>query len=156
MKEIKREVTSVEVVYQAADGTEFKSKEECKAYDESARCMLYAKYNQKVINSTTEFNLFGFGSDDCTIEVVKLETQADVDLITQLFLFENKHMALSENRDSLNKILVRMNKALAEKDYVFIGRGCCMDSFYYEGSRNEHIEVLNKACQRDELQAASE
>ena len=156
MKEIKREVASVEVVYQAADGTEFKSKEECKAYDESARCMLYAKYNQKVINSTTEFNLLGFGSDGYTIEVVKLETQADVDLITQLFLFENNHMALSENRDSLNRILVRMNKALAEKDYVFIGRGCCMDGFYYEGSRNEHIEVLNKACQRDELHAASE
>ena len=155
MKEIKREVTSVEVVYQAADGTEFKSKEECKAYDESARCMLYAKYNQKVINTNTEFGLFGFGSDENTIEVVKLETQADADLITQLFLFENKHMALSENRDSLNRILVRMNKALAEKDYVFIGRGCCMDGFYYEGSRNEHIEVLNKACQRDELQAAS-
>ena len=96
MKEIKREVTSVEVVYQAADGTEFKSKEECKAYDESARCMLYAKYNQKVINTNTEFGLFGFGSDENTIEVVKLETQADADLITQLFLFENKHMALGQ------------------------------------------------------------
>lgn len=156
MKEIKREVTSVEVVYQAADGTEFKSKEECKAYDESARCMLYAKYNQKVIKSESEFGLLGFGSEECTIEVVKLETQADVDLITQLFLFENKRMALSENRDSLNRILVRMNKALSEKDYVFIGRGCCKDEFYYEGSRNEHIEILNKACQRDELQAASE
>lgn len=155
MKEIKREVTSVEVVYQAADGTEFKSKEECKVYDESARCMLYAKYNQKVINSTTEFNLLGFGNDVCTIEVVKLETQADVDLITQLFLFENKHMALSDNRDSLNRILVRLNKALAVKDFVFIGRDCCKNSFYYEGSRNEHIEVLNKACHRDELQAAS-
>lgn len=155
MKEIKREVTSVEVVYQAADGTEFESKEECKMYDNSARCMLYAKYNQKVIKTKTEFELFGFGSDENTIEVVKLETQADADLITQLFLFENKHMALSENRDSLNRILVRLNKALAEKDFVFIGRGYEMDSFYYEGSRNEHIEVLNKACQCEELHDAS-
>lgn len=155
MKEIKREVTSVVTVYQAADGTEFESKEECKMYDNSARCMLYAKYNQKVIKTKTEFELFGFGSDENTIEVVKLETQADADLITQLFLFENKHMALSENRDSLNRILVRLNKALAEKDFVFIGRGYEMDSFYYEGSRNEHIEVLNKACQCEELQDAS-
>ena len=43
MKEITKEVKNTYTVYQASDGTEFNSKEECKKYEDTAKCVLLTK-----------------------------------------------------------------------------------------------------------------
>lgn len=145
MKEIQKEIVkkSTVTIYVANDGTEFSDREECKKYDESALGVLLAKYSQKVIKTSDEFSLFGFGSEDNVIEIIRFEKEADKDIVLQIFLLENPHFNNDENKDRLEKLMARMNKALEDHDIVFIGRSYDGDGFWFEGSRQEHINVLH-------------
>lgn len=154
MKEIQKEVVikRYDTMFVANDGTEFTTKEECKKYEETAKCILLAKYRPLVIKSSDEFSLFGFGSEDNVIEVVKMNSQSDMDLVLQNLLLENPHCYCESKNDTpddvarkkanLNKLTARLNKALQERDLIFIHRGYDYDGFYFEGTRNEHIDVL--------------
>ncbi len=131
-------------VYVANDGTEFRDMEECKKYEESAKCVLLVRYREIVVKSSNEYELFGFGSEDCTIDVVKPRVKEDIDLLLRIYLLENPYMADEEYKERVNKMVERMNLALNDNDFIFIGRGCCDDGFYFEGTRNEHVQVLNR------------
>ena len=63
MKEIIKEVKNTYTVYQAIDGTEFDSKEECKKYEDTAKCLLLTKYRPLVKKTVTEIDVFNTGSD---------------------------------------------------------------------------------------------
>ncbi len=149
MKEIKKEIVNYSTSYVAVDGTEFNDKEECQKYEKSARCALFARYATKVIDRNTEFSFFGFGSDDCRIECVRPESEDEVDLIMQIYFLENPHMEKDEygHKEIVAEMRKRLMKAAEEKDIVFIGRGYGDDSFYLEGTRNEHIAALNRVGQ---------
>lgn len=154
MKEIQKEfvIKRYDTSFVANDGTEFTTKEECKKYEESAKCALMARYNLLVIKDSDCFSLFGFGSDEDVIHVVKVESEDDVNLILQLLILENPwhyDANKADNPDTaatakanLNAVTVRLMRALQEKDLIFIGRGYDADGFYFEGTRNEHIRVL--------------
>ena len=145
MKEIQKEIVkkSFVTVFVANDGTEFNDKEQCKKYDESALGVLLAKYSQRVIKTSDEWSLFGFGREDNTIEIIRFDNEADKDLVLQIYLLENPHLNEKDNKDRLEKLIARMNKALEDHDIVFIGRSYDGNSFYFEGTRQEHINVLN-------------
>ena len=145
MKEIQKEIVkkSYVTIFIANDGTEFNDKEQCQKYDESALGVLLAKYSQRIIKTSDEWSLFGFGSEDNVIEIIRFENEADKDLVLQIYLLENPHLYKDENKERLEKLMARMNKALEDHDIVFIGRGYEGDGFYFEGTRQEHINVLN-------------
>ena len=154
MKKIQKEVVikRYDTMFVANDGTEFTTEEECKKYEESAKCALMARYNLLVIKESDCFSLFGFGSDEDVINVVKVESKEDINLILQLLIIDNPwHYdenkaenpdAAASKKENLRKVTERLTKALQEKDLIFIGRGYDSDGFYFEGTRNEHIRVL--------------
>lgn len=153
MKKIQKEIVRKEYVnvFVANDGTEFSDEAECKKYDESAKGVLLAKYQQVVLKESDAYSLFGFGSDEEVIEVVKLNSEEDVDLIVQCYLLENDYIKERDDyKERMEKMITRLKKSVAEKDIIFIGRGYDKDGFYFEGTRNEHIAVLQRIGEPEE------
>lgn len=153
MKKIQKEIVRKEYVsvFVANDGTEFSDEAECKKYDESAKGVLLAKYQQVVLKESDAYSLFGFGSDEEVIEVVKLNSKEDVDLIVQCYLLENDYIKERDDyNERMEKMITRLNKSVTENDIIFIGRGYDKDGFYFEGTRNEHIDVLRRLGEPEE------
>ena len=149
MKEIKEEVIHKSYVtkYEALDGTVFDSSKECQKYEASAEGMLLAKYRELEIKMVSEYNLFGVGSDECYLSIVKLKDELEVDLMTQLYcLFNpgrrNDEVAIKEARDTFRK-------AVDTKDFLIIGRGCDYDrydSFWIFGLLTDKLNTVIKTC----------
>ena len=142
MKEIQKETKQYVTVYEAVDGTEFTSKEECKKYEESAQCVLMTKYSKLVIKSDTEWELFGVGSDESIVDVVRLNNEHDVNMILQLIALENPNIS-SKQPEWLIEKDKRLTTALKEDSLVFIGRGYEQDCFYLCTTEFEMVSKLN-------------
>lgn len=155
MKEIKKTIESYKYVYVAIDGTEFEDKEECSKYEQSAKGLLLGKYWPLVLKQKTEFEIFGAGNDDSMISIVKLKSQADADIVLQLYCLNNPSMTKDDRKKDLEKITSRIRKAAEEKDCIFIGHGYEGDDFWFAGTKNEHINCLNKICE-PETETASD
>lgn len=148
MKEIQKETKQYVTVYEAVDGTEFTSKEECKKYEESAKCVLMAKYSKLVTKSDTEWELFGVGSDESIVDVVRLNDEQDVNMILQLIVLENPTTS-SKQPEWLIEKDKRLTTALKEDSPVFIGRGYEQDCFYLSTTAFEIVNKLNSYRQCD-------
>ena len=142
MKEKQKEISQHITVYEAVDGTEFTSKEECKKYEESAKCVLMAKYSKLVTKSDTEQVLFGVGSDESIVDVVRLNNEQDVNVILQLIALENPTIS-SRQPEWLIEKDKRLTTALKEDSLVFIGRGYEQDCFYLCTTVYEMVSKLN-------------
>ena len=154
MKKIQKEIVrkSYADVYVAEDGREFDSQSECESYERTAKCALMARYNLLVLKESNCFELLGFGSEEDVIDVVKMKSEEDMTLILQTIILENPWNydadkaedsdEAAKRKANLNKIAVRLNRALQDGDLVFIERGFDADGFWFSGTRNEHIDVL--------------
>ena len=140
MKTINKEIVtkSTQTVYVANDGTEFENAEECKKYEKSARGVLYAKYAPKLVKPSDEESLFGMGCCDNDVEIVRVETQEDADLILQILLLENSWYDTDERRKEVIDVI---NSAIG--DFLLVGRGYDHDGFWLYGSRKSFIEKFN-------------
>ena len=149
MKEIKEELIHKTYVtkYEALDGTVFDSSEECQKYENSARATLLAKYKELEIKMVSEYGLFGVGSEEYYVSVVKLRNESDVDLMTQLYFlfnprYENDDYRIEEARDIFRK-------AVKTGDFLIINRGCeydHFDSFWVFGLLTDILNTIIKAC----------
>jgi hypothetical protein len=149
MKEIKEEVIHKSYVtkYKALDGTVFDDSEECKKYEASAKGMLLAKYRELEIKMISEYNLFGVGSEEYYLSIVKLKDELDIDLMTQLYClfnprYENDESRIKEARDVFRK-------AVETEDFLIINRGCDYDqhdSFWIFGLLTATLNSVVKAC----------
>jgi hypothetical protein len=143
MKEIQKETKQYVTVYEAIDGTEFTSKEECKKYEESAKCVLMAKYNKLVVRSCVESDIFGcIGSEEETINIVKLNSFADIDIILKLIALHCPGAA--KDIKWLQKREDRLVNAYNSNSLVIIGRGYEGDGFYLSTTFNEVIKTLTE------------
>ena len=144
MKEVAIEKTIKESRYEAMDGTQFINREECKKYEESARCMLLTKYKPLVINTLSEYDINNCGSEEYMLDIVKITRKEDIDIIMQLYALYNSHYSY---RQYDAKYRDMCTKALVENDYIFIARESCDDDiFCIQYSRNELIANLNSIC----------
>ncbi|UKK52698.1 hypothetical protein [Prevotella sp. E2-28] len=137
-------------VYVAYDGREFNDEEECKKYEESAYGVLNAKYQKLIIKSASEGDVFdGIGTDDHTTELVKIDTQADADVVMQMFLLINSHLTRENAPDSYKKYIARADE-LVQYAYngggpLMIGRGCeYNNSFWIIGTFSSFTAQLAK------------
>lgn len=156
MKEIKKTIESYKFIYVAVDGTEFEDKEECRKYEQSAKGVLLAKFMPLVLKHKTEFEIFGAGNDDSYISIVKLESQADADIVLQLYCLNNPYITKDDRKKDLEEISSRIRKAAEEKDCIFIGHGYEGDDFWFTGTKNEHINCLNRICQPEKPEEKAE
>ena len=116
MKEIIKEVKNTYTVYQASDGTEFNSVEECKKYEDTAKCLLLTKYRPLVKKTVTEIEVFNTGSDEYMVDILQcLRDEADIDILIQL------HRLYNSSR--------KINDDFYNKDIILIGRGTSYDNY---------------------------
>lgn len=149
MKTIKEERTYTVEVYEAIDGTIFQDKAECEKYEESAQCLLLSKYNKLVIKRVVEYNIFGCGSEDGYIDIVKILCREDIDIIMQTLGVINPHMLKDGNKEKYDKYQDILEKACSENDLVFIYRGYDNDGFWIEGTLSDRISNIAKVCGYD-------
>ncbi len=129
MNTIQTKETTIITKYEAIDGTIFESKDECKKYEDTAICVLRSRYNPLVIISTTEYNLFQVGSDECVIDVVKLQSEQDIDTILQLCYYHHNWLKEDKYKNRLQEISTMLSEAFRENDYLFISKGWESDNF---------------------------
>lgn len=145
MKKITVEKTTKVVMYQATDGTQFTTEEECRKYEESAKCALLTRYNSLVINSVTENELFnGAGSEEYEYDVVKMNTEQDVETVIHLYMLYHMSDCYRSKDDSIRE---KITTAYKTRDILLIGRYSCGDDFFnIDHTRDELINRINRYC----------
>lgn len=141
MKEEIREKIGTETIYIAYDGTEFKDKEQCKKYEDSAKCALLYKYKPYVIKTITEYDLFGVGSEEYEYDLFNLQYSWQIDLLIQLdFLNYNRGEEYEELRKKLDQCMGKI---------ILIGRGDPYTGwcFYIYESIDDRISRILKHCE---------
>lgn len=135
MERVTKERKSTYVVYVACDGTEFESEKACTDYENSAKGVLFARYKSCVIDTFSEYELFKIGSDENYIDVVKMESDSDINTILQLQILFNGHV-----KDK-NTIWYDKLKSYFDKGSIFfILRGYENDCFYISHSLEESLQ----------------
>lgn len=148
MKEIKKERTVFDIVYQAIDGTEFRDKHECEEYEASAYAVINSKYRNLVAHTTTEYDLFMAGSEENTVEVIKLNNNHDIDVVFQMWSYINKHSA--NNETTCLNVLKKLESYLKQSGILFIYRGYEEEySFCIMSSYESYIERLNNIISKE-------
>ena len=137
MERITKERKTTYTVYVACDGTEFDTEKACSDYEYSAKGVLFARYKSCVINTFSEYELFKVGSDDNYIDVVKMETDSDINTILQLQILFNGHVK-DKNTIWYDKLKSYFDKGST----FFILRGYENDCFYVSNSLEESIQNL--------------
>lgn len=129
MKEIKQEhiVKTYDIYYEAADGTRFTSREECKKYEESAKGVLKSKFMKLVVYSGNEEDILGAGSSDSILYGVKLNKEKDKDIVLQLYILDHPYITEEEHKRWLNRAKDLIELAYKEKDILLVEEN-------YEGS----------------------
>lgn len=128
MKEITKEKKSTYTIYQAIDGTEFNSKEECQKYEDTAKCLLLTKYKPLVKRTVSEYDIFNTGSDEYMIDILQyLSSESDIDTLIQLNRLYCGGKKL--NDDFYNNMRSKLEKCFKNKDVILIGRGTEYDGY---------------------------
>lgn len=141
MKEVYTEEIIKKLKYEAMDGTQFTTIEECNKYERSARCATNALYNKLVIKSLAETDLFHVGSDDNTLNLVKVKSQEDIKILLQMYT-----LYVSSDEQSLNRIVKLATKAMETNDILIIGRGYDEDCFWVINTKQDLINTFNNIC----------
>ena len=141
MKEVYVEEVKKVFKYEAIDGTLFNSKEECIKYENSAKVAVKALYKKLIIKSIAETELFSVGSDDNTLELVKVKTQEDIKILLQMcYIYNITH------ESSLDRITKLATKAMETNDILIIGRGYDEDCFWIIDTKQDLINQFNNIC----------
>ena len=150
MKEIKEEVKSYNIKYEAIDGTIFYNKEECEKYEQSAKAVLRAKFKKLVLVENTEYTLFNVGQDDNLVYAVKMSQIKDADTVKQLYIADNEWLTKNEDYQRyIDRAFNIIDKAYKENDVLLVGENCDNEIFII-ATRNTTIETLNSLDKQNE------
>ena len=153
MKEIVKERTNVEKykVYQATDGTEFMDYAECRKYEDSALGVVRGNVAKLIVGKSNDaWELMG-GNDDNSIVAIKMNSEADVDLVKQLFLLEHPYYD-DETRQLLKQEKFNIiDTAYNRGDVILFGINCDRD-YYFINSRQNIIDNLNNLAGEKDTQ----
>lgn len=157
MKELTRtrEVTEV-YGYESIDGTYFKTEEECKKYEETARYAINKaffdlcvkqdedrSFNGIMFRECSIFENFGYGSEEWMLVVVEMKTLEDLKIVD---MYRKEH---------LHKTQLNLPKNMLTKDHigkrVLVGIGQHYegyDAFYVYGTLDELVEKFKNDVNR--------
>ena len=148
MKEVKKEIEHIDYItmYQATDGTEFNSKEECAKYEASALGVMRSKVAKLIVFDTRNTNqdawtLFG-GCDDHDIVGFKMPNKEAFNDLCQFFLLECPWYNSDERKEQRDAKIAIFEKAFNKKDIIIFGLNCDGD-YYFINSRQNIIDNLN-------------
>ena len=151
MKEITKERTKVEkyTVYQATDGTEFIDCEECRRYEDSALGVVRGNITKLIAGRADDaWDLMG-GNDDNSVIAIKMNNEADVNLVKQLFLLEHPYYNDEERKELKQEKFNIIDTAYNNGDAVLFGINCDGD-YYFINSRQNIIDNLMALDKKEE------
>jgi hypothetical protein len=141
MKEIKNVKEQVFFTYEAIDGTVFNSKEECKNYESTCKCVLMAKYNQIPKVSCPEYDITNYlGSEEYMFDIIKLRNDNDIDIIIQLFKLKYGN---SYQDEIFNSVYTTLQKHKKLGSHILIERGIEYEGFYLSSSIRTLEEIIS-------------
>lgn len=129
MKQITVERTVKDTRYEAIDGTVFTDSKECEKYENTVYAILNSRYKKLVKAATTEYDMFNTGSEDSTIDLVRLQDKEDVQTVLQMLCLNNNYYNRPENSKKLEEKEAMLNLTLKTGDLVLIYRGYENDGF---------------------------
>lgn len=144
MKTIEVEKTFKETWYEAVDGTQFKTSEECAKYENTAKCVIECKYKKLHYTRETEYNLFGLGSDDGYIDIIRVSQDSDKDIILE------KCAYYTNNKQMLEKYSKILDTAITG-DYILCFSGSEYEDYftvmcnYADYIRNLNSKIFNES-----------
>ncbi len=139
-------------VYVANDGTEFSDRDQCEKYEESAFGVLMAKIKPLMVREIAAEDIHGYGSSDETVQIFKVENQEDADALLQTyFLTHDIKKDCKEPWAIRAKDLIQ--RALNDKEMLFVSRGYEMDSFWIIGTQSSMKESIDSICMKKEENA---
>ena len=147
MKEISVEQKTYITKWEAADGTQFDSNKECEKYENSAKCVILAKYKEFVIKESDEYHLFGVGNEDCQVDIVRVPNEKAIDVIFQAFCFF-RDWDSDENKEKIRKTITH---AFEYNDFLLIDRGYELDNLYIIGTLSNVIEKIKERVKPNEI-----
>ena len=148
MKEVTKERVQKYTVYQAVDGTEFNTREECQEYDNSAKGVLRGKLKDLIVNDKYNgWDLMG-GNEDNAIIAVKVPTEADIDIVLQNYYLDNPWILQDGREEFRNELILTVNQAYREQDVILFGINCDAD-LYCIDTRKNIIDRLNKLDRKE-------
>lgn len=151
MKKVEKQRTTTYEMWQATDGTEFSSKEECQKYEESAKGVLRERFKKLVVAEENAWDLL-YGYEDNTVYAVKLETTEDVETLLQLYILENPHITGEQYKDYLAKYTAMATSARCNNDLLLMGENCEGD-LYFMNTRNAIIGKLEHLGEKEDKDA---
>ena len=150
-EKIEEKIVRTVVKYKASDGTMFTDESECRNYEGSARCVLFAKYNPLVVKRVTENELFGghHGSNDYLIDIVHLTSEEDAEIVFKLCLVCHTYLQKEESKSRRDTVLAKLKECAANKSYFVVGRGNEYDNDELENcypfeSFEGYLGIMNK------------
>lgn len=146
MKQVVKEKTVKEYYWEACDGTLFRDEAECKKYDNSAQALLLSHYNKLVVKEASEYDIFKSGSEDGIVELVKLKSREDVDVVMKLLGVMNTYILREDNKKKYNEYKDILEEAMDNNDIVFIYRGYEKDCFCIESTLSNRIKHIQEFC----------
>ena len=140
MKEVTKERKSFYTVYEAVDGTEFYTKEECSIYEDSAKGVIRSKIAKMVEGKGNAWETLG-GYDDHLVVAIKMNRPEDLDTIKQFFLLECPYYNRKDNESIKEAKFNIMDTAYKENDILIFGVNCD-GGYYFINSRANIIDNL--------------
>ena len=139
MKEIKELKTKAEEItkWEAIDGTIFSDKEECERYEESALCVIKARFNKLIVSKGNNAWDLMKGYDDHTVTVVKLNNIEDVNTVAQYLFLKCTWWSEEFRTETYNEL----EETFKNGDLFLIGYNC-EDEPYSLGPRQTIINNL--------------
>lgn len=127
-----------ETFYKATDGTLFEEREECLKYESSARCVLLTRYENLVIKTLSEGEVFGCTGSDYEIDICKVKDDRDIDIILQLHKLYCSSISIDSLKDIKEKLETSINCGA-----VLIGRGYNREeTFWFITTTNNLVERI--------------
>lgn len=147
MKEVSIEQKTYIKKWEATDGTQFNSREDCEKYENSAKCVILTKYKDFVIKESDEYHLFGVGNEDCQVDVVRVPNEKAIDVIFQAFCFF-RDWDSDENKEKARKTITN---AFEYNDFLLIGNDYELNNFYIIGTLDNVIEQIKERVKPNEI-----
>ena len=120
MKEVTKERKSSYTAYEAVDGTEFYTKEECAAYEASAKGVIRSKIAKMIKGTGNAWEVLG-GCDDHNVVAIKMNSTEDLNTVKQFFLLENPYYNKESNNELKETKFNIMDNAYKQKDALIFG-----------------------------------
>lgn len=151
MKEVKEEIQRVEtrIHYEAVDGTEFKTQEECAEYEASARGVLRGRLKEFIVSDKYDcWDLMG-GNKENQCLAIAVPTEEAKYVILQNYYLDQSWILTSSNSEHKVRIDNTVQQAFENNDIILFGINCD-SSLYLIDTRMNIINRLNNLDKKDE------